>query len=392
MTTDEPQSENEFKSEIYSISAQNDIMIYGGNSEQLFIHIAGQIFCVDLMFTDSISYCKLVQNYHKKMFYVVSYDGKIKLCHIVTEFDEISKMRISQNNGSSNQTENNLNNELILDKIAPISIFVRDLANLDSDISTCTLKNDILAVGCFDGSICIFSSEKGDFYTVQGTDQEILQVEICNQYILACTEREFMVFQGHFMIFRCENEFITGFKVSGRNIYLSTDKNVILYWFCQNSEFKQPQIDQKDFSQFLNTFERNDFRPNENLIQKKYEYHISNVENMVIIDETLIFAGSTLKMLTKNSEFSPNITDIVNIRAFGNILIMTTRDCSIYIGDYRSSFFTKRTSASFVYDFTVKDDELCLACACGIQIFKILNKITQNGTEYDLEEINDTNQ
>lgn len=384
-------AEEEFINEIYTIDICNGYLIFGGNNELLTIVHNGEWSHISNIFSDSIVYCKFFG--HLK-FFAVGLDGKIVIGqlsakNVLSEGMVCSTYREVITNGS-------------------YSLFIRDIAHLHIDMTAFTHKDDVLIIGCEDGSILVLSESQTDHITVQGTANPICQVEIYNYYILSCTDREFMVFHGHFMICRMEFCDIIGFTIHNESIYLILPEKVLLCWFNSDEEYttnhnssmienistenlqnnKSAHISNsiEEHSCFLSCFKRIDLQPNENLIQNKYEYQISHVEKVLKIGETVIFAGHGLRMHIKNNEFFLDIPNIMNIINKNNIIIFTTRNREIYIGDYRSaSFFHCTSTVGFVYDLVVNNNLVYLAGESGIDIMEIDCVLTEDGPKYILQ-------
>lgn len=375
-------SEDEHRNEVYSIDSNDDFTIFGGNSELLNVMFNGEINSFGEIMEDSIIYCKF---YEKGKFYMIGMDGKIVtgLIYKKTEINQSNSeiLKMKKIYFPEKYVEIRNNDEDLL----PYSIYIREMADLEIDITSTACKEDILAVGCQDGSVHILSEQINEIFTVQGTNQEILQVEICNQYVLACTETELMIFQGHYMIFRIEKDEIQGFSVNDKSIYLITRSSVILYWFHPNIEQNQVEINQKEFVSFIPNFKRNDFEYNSNLVQKKYDFQISGVEKLLILGDTTIFAGDSFKMLSKNGEFSTDIKEINQLIHFENVIVFTGLDRTICIGDYRGTDFSKiQTQVGIVYDLIIRGNHVFLAGENGVEVFEIQCVESNMGLSYSL--------
>lgn len=373
-------TEEEFVNEIYTIDASDGFLIFGGNNETLNIVYKGEWTNISDIFSDSIVFCKFF-GYMK--FFAVGLNSKIVVGYLSEKNEDLEI--VSEKNMEIHGTS--CRRVVEMGDNQPYSLFIRDIAHLQTDMTAFALKDDILVVGCEDGTISVVSESQKELITIQGTIERICQIEICNQYIIACTEREFMVFQGHFMIHRIEFDNITGFTVHDRNIYLMLPEKVLLCWFCPNEKYNQVDICEKNCSSLLSCFKRNDYQFNERLIQRKYEYKISHVEKVFQIKETIIFAGHGLKMITNNNEFSLDILDIIDIIQSKNIILFTTKNQNIFIGDYRGTSFSEFSSTvGSIYDLIVKKDLVYIAGEKGIDIMKINRTPSENGFTYVLQQ------
>lgn len=379
--------------EVYTIDSSGKFTLFGGNNELFNVLYDGQIDNYELC-SDSIIFCKF---FNKNQFFVVCMDGNVYEGVIFERFnqntEELNSVEVilaSKDVNSTNRTEIlHLNseqkelqftqqlhsqrfNELINSDVKrPYSIFIKNFTKFQTDIVSFDSQGDILALGYEDGSVAVYSPQIQDFYLLQGTNMEITQVEITNQYVLACSPSEFMVFQGNNMIYRAEYPFIYGFYIYEDNIYLNLGEKVILCKFCTSE--KHPQISKKDFGMFLKSFENCDYEYNKNLLKQIHEYQMGSVEKILRIDETVIFAGESLDMISKHGGYCPNIKDISKIINQENLIIFSTASGLIYIGDYRGTEFNSiQSETGGVYDMALKQRILYVAGERGIDIFEII--------------------
>lgn len=365
-----------FLNEIYSVDISGDFIIFGGYNELFNVLYKNEVNNFGGIFEDSIIYCKF---YEEKKFYLVSYDGIVMKGEIILKKSksggdsnhiyEIDKINEIDNDYFNGMNDNDgLNKSLILESSEYV-IVLKKTSYLKVDICSVKHKNDILCLGCSDGTISIFI--KNETFLIQGTVSPIIKLEISNNYILAASENEFMVFQGYNMIYRMEKEGIKYFYCIENEIYLILDDSVILCKFCPERKLNQNEINFTDFSNFLENFRISNISYNSNLIKEIFKFE-KNVEYIRKINDTIIFAGEYLEMNTKNQIFKIGVKNVNFLINKNNFIIFATVEGKIYWGDYRETQFREvKSEVGIVYDMVLRDKILVVCGENGIQIIEV---------------------